>query len=147
MDECKKVFDFVYKVLMEHQLINIVEGVEKKKHDAYVICIPMLKQFIEHNDTDMRQWLSQLLKLLNIPANDKNTLNDIFGMILLQIQNLKDQLAHQESRIQMLELNLQMQDTNMKAFDIGKLFRFYFLDDIIKTLYPDMTTWSKFTSK
>jgi len=59
-------------------------------------------------------------------------------MILLEIQNLKGRLTKQESkiqsqelRIQTLELNQKMQDTNIKAFDITRLFRFYFLDDII----------------
>ncbi|CAF3807114.1 unnamed protein product [Rotaria socialis] len=40
-----------------------------------------------------------------------------------------------------------MQDTNIKAFDIARLFRFYFLDKIIKQVYPTMGTWSKFTNE
>ncbi|CAF3511629.1 unnamed protein product [Rotaria socialis] len=87
-------------------------------------------------------------------GSDKQNLNEIFSVILVQIQNLRDRLTQYESktqsqelRIETLELNQQMQDTNIKAFDIARLFRFYFLDKIIKQVYPTMGTWSKFTNE
>jgi superfamily I DNA and/or RNA helicase len=125
MDECTKIFNVVYKVLMDHHLIRADHDQEKKKQDAFIVCKPMLKEIVEHNDTDLHQWLSKLFVQLNIIVDDKQTLNEIFSMILLEIQNLKDRLTEQESkvqsqelRIQTLELNQQMQDTNIKAFDI-----------------------------
>jgi len=94
-----------------------------------------MRRFLIVNDTVL---IDLGIEYLSITANDKENLNEIFSMILLEIQNLKGRLTKQESkiqsqelRIQTLELNQKMQDTNIKAFDIARLFRFYFLDDII----------------
>jgi hypothetical protein len=81
---------------MQHHLIQVDHDEEKKKQDAFIVCIPMLKKFVEHNDIDLHQWLSRLLVPLNITANDKDNLDKIFSMILLEIENLKGRLTEQK---------------------------------------------------
>ncbi|CAF0981530.1 unnamed protein product [Rotaria sordida] len=107
MEQYKQVFNVIYKILMDHHLIQFDHHEEEKKQDAFTACMPILKKIVEHNDKDLHQWLSKLLVQLNITANDKQNLNEIFSTILFEIQNLKDRLTNQESKIESQELRIQ----------------------------------------
>ncbi len=50
----------------------------------------------------------------------------------LQIEVQQKLLENHENQIHALEVDAKLQQTKMMAFDIIKLFRFYFVDDIVK---------------
>ncbi|CAF4569199.1 unnamed protein product, partial [Rotaria socialis] len=72
MDECAQLFNVVYKVLMDHHLVRVDLNEEEKKQGAFTVCMPKLEKIVEHNDTDLHQWLSKLLVQLNITVTQKN---------------------------------------------------------------------------
>ncbi|CAF1363664.1 unnamed protein product [Rotaria sordida] len=90
--------------------------------------------------------------LLNIDQNVKSNLNDIFQRIIFELEILKYQFAAQQSvidnhekRINELETDIKLQKAKMLAFDVIKLFRFYYIDDILKG-FP-FSTWKSFTDE
>ncbi|CAF4338557.1 unnamed protein product [Rotaria sp. Silwood2] len=90
--------------------------------------------------------------LLNIDQNVKSNLHDIFQRIIVELEYLKYRFAAQqriidshEKRINELENDMKLQQARMMAFDIVKLFRYYYIDDILKG--SPFSTWKSFTDE
>jgi len=65
----------------------------------------------------------------------------------LQTEVQQKLLEKHENQIHALEVDAKLQQTKMMAFDIIKLFRFYFLDDIVKKQHSYLKNWSMFVGK
>ena len=76
--------------------------------------------------------------LLDIDQNVKSNLNDIFERIIVELELLKYRFATQkntidnhENRINELEVHIKLQKARMMAFDVVKLFRYYYIDTAV----------------
>jgi hypothetical protein len=158
----KTIFESIYQVFIDYGLIDINRNTEEKKQQAYLSCVPIIEKIQEkNNDSDIDQFLKDLMLLLDIDVKAKESLDLIFKEIIKKLEILKAKSKLQDvalekhestigelsTKVHNLELTLKLQETRMIAFDLLKLFRFYFLEKVIKSVYPRFKTWMDFTGK
>ncbi|CAF3315739.1 unnamed protein product [Rotaria socialis] len=90
--------------------------------------------------------------LLNIGQNVKSNFNDIFQRIIFELEFLKYRFAAQgstrgnhEKRINEVEADIKLPKGRLMAFNAVKLFRYYYIDDILKG--SPFSTWKSFTDE
>lgn len=152
MDQAaKEIFEKFFQVLLDNDLVKVTNDIEQTKGQAWIICYPLIPELLKYN-MDMHQFLQKAMVLLNIDQNVKSNLNDIFERIIFELEILKYRFATQgstidnlEKRINELEADIKLQKARLVAFDVVKLFRYYYIDDILKG--SPFSTWDSFTGK
>ncbi|CAF4369471.1 unnamed protein product, partial [Rotaria sp. Silwood2] len=153
MDQAtKEIFEKFFQVLLDNDLVKVKNDIEQtKEEEAWIVCYPLIPELLKYN-TDLHQFVQKAMVLLNIDQNVKSNLHDIFQRIIVELEYLKYRFAAQqriidshEKRINELENDMKLQQARMMAFDIVKLFQYYYIDDILKG--SPFSTWKSFTDE
>ncbi len=70
--------------------------------------------------------------------DDKENLKKIFDLIGMEISKLKHLLDSCQSQLNALESKILMQEMKNDAYEIVHLFLHYYIDDAIKSEYPQI---------
>ena len=147
----KENFEKFFQGLVDNDLVKVTNDIEQTKERTWFIYYPLVQDLLKSN-TDLHQFLQKVMVLLNIDQSLKTNLNDIFGRIISELELLKYRFAIQQSvidnhekKINALETDIKLQKAKMIAFDVIKLFRFYYINDLLKG--SPFSTWQKFTGK
>ncbi len=160
----EQIFNSIYQVLIEDGLVS-QHGIdeEEKKKKSFYKCISILQSIQEslvNNEMNLQDNIKKILELLGIDAGDKKRLDKIFGLISqeistlkgsvhahqIQIQQQQEQILEQQKQIQKqqnqlnsIELKTLMDDTKLNSYEVARLFRFYYVDKMIKKTLSKVT--------
>lgn len=155
--DVETIFNYIYQVLTKNGLIDQVVD-EEKKMKSFVECKPILQALGQTTTTNyemnIRKKIEQIVLLLNVNTDDKHLLEEVFGIIGTEISKLKDsvfilekKVKEQEHKLSLIESTAAMKEFQLTAYDIIRFFRFYCVEPAIKSKYPKLKTWPKFTGK
>ena len=149
--EIKEIFEKLFQILVDCNLVKVMDDAEQIKEQLWFRFYPLIQELVK-SKTDLNQFLKKTMALLDIDENLKSGLNCLFERIVSELELLKFRFATQqntidnhEKKIDVLESEIKLQKARVIAFDVIRLFRFYYIDDILKG--SPFSTWQPFTSK
>ncbi|CAF3356647.1 unnamed protein product [Rotaria sp. Silwood1] len=112
-------------------------------------------------DNDIYNYIEQILSTLGIDVHVKEGFENIFKSITEEIQNLKryvgtsaKQIEEQQKTINYLQKRLDnieskslLRDIQIDAYEVVRLFQFYYVNKVIRKKTLHLTGWIRFTSK
>jgi len=107
------IFESIYQSFIDYGLIDINGNIEGKKQHAYLSCVMIIKKIQENNnDSDIDQFLKDLMLLLDIDVKGKENLDFIVIEIIKNLEILKV-----KSKLQGVELEKHKSTTQVHCSD------------------------------
>ncbi|CAF4550180.1 unnamed protein product [Rotaria sp. Silwood1] len=112
-------------------------------------------------DNDIYNYIEQILSTLGIDVHVKEGFENIFKSITEEIQNLKryvgtsaKQIEEQQKTINYLQKRLDnieskslLRDIQIDAYEVVRLFQFYYVNKVIRKKTLHLTGWIRFTNE
>ncbi|CAF4995069.1 unnamed protein product [Rotaria sp. Silwood1] len=172
-DFFKQQFNRICNILEQYNLINVPIDNEEKKEKAFQSCIPIFEHIRKaplHDD--IYNYIEQILSTLDIDIHVKDGFKNIFKSITEEIQKLKlcvdtsaTRIEGQEKTIQEhgktikeqgkaintlqtglrnLESQWLLRNIQIDACEVVTLFRFYYVNKVIREKAPYLKEWIRF---
>ncbi|CAF5161848.1 unnamed protein product, partial [Rotaria sp. Silwood1] len=163
----------ICNILEQYNLINVPIDNEEKKEKAFQSCIPIFEHIRKESlHDDIYNYIEQILSTLDIDIHVKDGFKNIFKSITEEIQKLKlcvdtsaTRIEGQEKTIQEhgktikeqgkaintlqtglrnLESQWLLRNIQIDACEVVTLFRFYYVNKVIREKAPYLNKWSRF---
>ncbi|CAF2082688.1 unnamed protein product [Rotaria magnacalcarata] len=156
-DLFKKEFNHICNILEQYNLINISIANEEKKEKAFQSCIPIFEHIRKAALHDnIYNYIEQILSTLGIDIHGKDEFENIFKSIMEEIQKLKlcvdasairteeqeKTINNLQKRLGNLESQWLLRDIEMDAYEVVRLFQFYYVNKVIREKAPYLKEWS-----
>ena len=139
-----KIVETIFGILDQHGFIKSDTNIDEATKQACVDCLPVIEQ-IQQDDTSLYRYLEQLMKVLDIDCNAKNSLDTVFKTIINEIICLKKKFVDQDKRLAALENNMKLEHAHLLSYDLLRLILFYFVEPALDRTHQ--YNWNQFTSK
>ncbi|CAM4961490.1 unnamed protein product [Rotaria socialis] len=157
-DLFKKEFSYICNILEQYNLINISIDNEEKKGKAFQSCIPIFEHIRKASLHDnIYNYIEQILSTLGIDIHGKDGFENVFKSIMEEIQKLKlcvdasairteeqeKTINNIQKRLDNLESQWLLRDIQIDAYEVVRLFQFYYVNKVIREKAPYLKEWSR----
>ncbi len=126
-----------------------------KKEKAFQSCLPIFEIIQKASlDNDIYNNIQQIPVTLGMDVHVSDGLENVFKSIVEDIQKLKHYLEEKEKKFKHLQKRLDnieskslLRDIQIDAYELVRLFQFYYVNDIIHKKFPRFEGWGRFTGK
>ncbi len=105
-------------------------------------------------DNDIYNNIQQIPVTSGMDVHVSDGLENVFKSIVEDIQKLKHYLEEKEKKFKHLQKRLDnieskslLRDIQIDAYELVRLFQFYYVNDIIHKKFPRFEGWGRFTGK